>query len=418
MPRNLYNDNIQDVFSIDDLESLKENGYMNVLAHQDDYVMIEAGKDFWKIDTEKGVVTQYKDYLSLQNNTDGELVYSKEYPALNRDYGAVLYDAVKESDYKNLPKFPLQERKDYFENSTKGLVKNKMKGEFEQALKNNRKEAQEFSSNLTESVNKPETKFIADSIKIATDLMSIFFTFLKNNVDKDRREKFLKDIVEKLDKGELDPIDVKILAREYPELEKILHQWQKGKMGLNLETSTTVDKALESQINQQSNNNITIEEQPKLQPTQTISIGEGERKEETLKIFNPDNTEFLLKQTNEEMEQMYGLDFKEKMQELFRKSGSDDPINYSCNLLDDKILEELRTENPDINKVDCAKAIAYINHLIEDGNNDSEQILMEKMSDNSLGTTNDKTLFNIINSMIKRGEELVNQQQRKQTYAA
>ena len=317
---------------------------------------------------------KYKDYLSLQNNTDGELVYSKEYPALNRDYGAVLYDAVKESDYKNLPKFPLQERKDYFENSTKGLVKNKMKGEFEQAL--------------------------------------------KNNVDKDRREKFLKDIVEKLDKGELDPIDIKILAREYPELEKILHQWQKGKMGLNLETSTTIDKALESQINQQSNNNITTEEQPKLQPTQTISIGEGERKEETLKIFNPDNTEFLLKQTNEEMEQMYGLDFKEKIQELFRKSGSDDPINYSCNLLDDKILEELRTENPDVNKVDCAKAIAYINHLIEDGNNDSEQILMEKMSDNSLGTTNDKTLFNVINRMIKRGEELVNQQQRKQTYAA
>ena len=32
--------------------------------------------------------------------------------------------------------------------------------------------------------------------------------------------------------------------------------------------------------------------------------------------------------------------------------------------------------------------------------------------------TNDKTLFNVINRMIKRGEELVNQQQRKQTYAA
>jgi len=46
MPRNLYDDNIQDVFSIDDLQSLKENGYMNVLAHQDDYVMIEAGKAF------------------------------------------------------------------------------------------------------------------------------------------------------------------------------------------------------------------------------------------------------------------------------------------------------------------------------------------------------------------------------------
>ena len=40
--RNLYNDNIKDVFSIEDLETLKENGYMNVLANQDDYIMIEA----------------------------------------------------------------------------------------------------------------------------------------------------------------------------------------------------------------------------------------------------------------------------------------------------------------------------------------------------------------------------------------
>ena len=52
--RNLYNDNIKDVFSIDDLDSLKENNFMNVLAHQDDYIMIEAGNDFWQINIKKG----------------------------------------------------------------------------------------------------------------------------------------------------------------------------------------------------------------------------------------------------------------------------------------------------------------------------------------------------------------------------
>jgi len=83
--RNLYNDNIKDVFSIEDLETLKENGYMNVLANQDDYIMIEAGYDFWKIDIQSGEVTQYRDFVSLQNDIEGELVYSRDYPALNKD---------------------------------------------------------------------------------------------------------------------------------------------------------------------------------------------------------------------------------------------------------------------------------------------------------------------------------------------
>ena len=44
--RNLYNDGIWDVFSINDLETLKESGTMNVLAKTDAYLMVEAGKDF------------------------------------------------------------------------------------------------------------------------------------------------------------------------------------------------------------------------------------------------------------------------------------------------------------------------------------------------------------------------------------
>lgn len=412
MPRNLYNDNIKDVYNIEDLESLKEDGYMNVLAYQDDYVMIEAGKDFWKIDTEKGVVTQYKDYVSLQNNIDGELVYSKEYPALNRDYGAVLYDAVENSDYKNLPKFELQNRQDYFENTTKGLVRNKMKGEFEQSIAKNRKETQEISSNLTESLNKPETKFIADSVKIATDIMSIVFTFLKNNVDKNRRERFLKDIVEKLDKNEIDLVDVKFLTKEYPELENILHQWQKGRMRLNLETSTTVDKALENQqnIDTKANELVQQEEQQQLkqaplQPEQSLI----DEKEQNLKT--------LIDQTDGEMEQLYGVNFKERIQKMFEKSGGKESIDYCSNLLDEKTLEDLKIDNPDLNKDDCIKAIAYVNHLIEDGNNRSEKLLMDKLSDNSLGDVNTpnnmKNFLNIVHRMISRGEELVKTEQRR-----
>lgn len=406
--RNLYNDNIKDVFSIDDLDSLKENGYMNVLANQDDYVMIEAGDDFWKIDTKKGEVIQFRDFVSLQNQEGGELVYSRDNPSINKDYGAVLYDTVIESDCKKLPKFTLEDRKDYLKNTTEGLVAYQMKGQFEQDVKKNRQESKEISSNISESVNKPETKFISDSIQIATDIMTIIFTFLKNKVDKNRREKFINGVMDKLDKKEMSPADVKALMKEYPELEQLLFEWQKSRIGMDIETSTTIDNALKNKQNNNTNVDIKEGEPLKLESAKNIiTIGEGKKEDQTV--------ETLLKQTDEQMEQMYGSNFQEKVQHLFLKSHSDDSLDYASNLLDEKVLEELKADNPDINKVDCAKAIAYINHLIEDGNNDSKGILMEKMSDNSLGVTNNKVLFNIIDRMIKRGEELVKQQERKQS---
>ena len=58
-----------------------------------------------------------------------------------------------------------------------------------------------------------------------------------------------------------------------------------------------------------------------------------------------------------------------------------------------------------------------MNHLIEDGNNGSEKLLMDKLSDNSLGDVNTpnnmKNFLNIVHKMISRGEELVKTEQRR-----
>lgn len=428
--RNLYNDNIKDVFSIEDLETLKENGYMNVLANQDDYIMIEAGYDFWKIDIQSGEVTQYRDFVSLQNDIEGELVYSRDYPALNKDYGAVLYDTVISSGCDKLPKFSLQERKDYMEDTVDGLVQHRMKGQFEQSLKVNRKDTKEISSNLTESVNKPETKFMSDSIQIATDIMSIVFTFVKNRVDKNRREKFINDVMDKLDKNEMSPTDVKMLMKEYPELEKLLYQWQKGKMKMNVETSTTIDKALENVQKEQKNNQEVKEpttlqiEQGEPKPLQ-IEQG-GEIKEEKKEIENTNTTsqkkeieihfDEFLEETDEQMSQTYGIDFKKKMQYSFKKSGETDSLEYCFNLLDEKTLDDLKTDYPDINKDDCTQAIAYINHLIDDESTASKKLLMDKLSNDGLtkGYSFSKVVTNIINQMISKVQELAQQHQKNQ----
>lgn len=416
--RNLYDGNIKDVFSIEDLEDLKENGYMNVLAHQDDYIMIETGNDFWKINTQLGEVTQYRDFVSLKNDIGGELVYSKNNPAINKDYGAVLYDTVEASDCKKLPKFSLQDRKDYRKDTTEGLVKQKMKGEFEQSLNINRRKSKEVSSNLTESVNKPETKFISDSIQIASDIMSIIYSFIKNKLDKSRREKFINDVMDKLDKNEMSPSDVKQLMKEYPELDNLLYQWQQGRMRMNVETSTTVDNVLE---NKQKSPDIQVQEEVKevvqtQENKENKSLELSEVKEEKEQEIHFD--EFLQK-TDEEMEQTHGVDFKNKMQQAFKKSGEKDSLEYCFNLLDEKTLDDLKTDNPDINKEDCAKAIAYINHLIDDENRASKGILMDKFSKDSLnGFGITKAVTNIINQMISKGKELIRQQQQQRTQVA
>ena len=80
----------QDVFSIHDLENIKETGNINILAKTDKYVMFEAGKDFWKLNFDKEELVQYNDFISLKNNVNGNIVYSLSNPSLNKDYGIVL----------------------------------------------------------------------------------------------------------------------------------------------------------------------------------------------------------------------------------------------------------------------------------------------------------------------------------------
>ena len=122
--RNLYDDNIQDVFSIHDLENIKETGNINILAKTDKYVMFEAGKDFWKLDFDTEELVQYNDFISLKNNVNGNIVYSLSSPSLNKDYGIVLAESILNTNIrKDYPEITLKERQNYLEKTATGAIK-------------------------------------------------------------------------------------------------------------------------------------------------------------------------------------------------------------------------------------------------------------------------------------------------------
>lgn len=104
------------------------------------------------------------------------------------------------------------------------------------------------------------------------------------------------------------------------------------------------------------------------------------------------------------------------MQYSFKKSGETDSLEYCFSLLDEKTLDDLKTDYPDINKDDCTKAIAYVNHLIDDENTASKKLLMDKLSSDELtkGYSFSKVVTNIINQMITKVQELSQQHQKNQ----
>ncbi len=428
--RNLYNDGIWDVFSINDLDSLKESGTMNVLAKTDTYLMVEAGKDFWKIDLLTQEVTQYKDFVSLEKDIDGKKVYSKHFPQDNADYGAVLYDTILSTDIKDLPNFSLAERQDYLEGTTKGVVKYFMKGEFEKSVEKNRQKTKEASNTLLETLNKQETKVLHDAVQVVMETLSIFYSLFSHQYKQHKKAQLIKDILHKLDTNELDIKDVlsdRILNDKVPELRIILDEWQKNIKRMKVETSTTIDEALKKQT-QEAGQELNILALPPFREEVKLlvekCIDDPKLNEVAQKIANTDRfqqirAEQFCKNIDTGMQYEFGDNFKEKIQKAFTQSNEKDPIDFAKRLIsDEKLIEELQLKYPNISSKDSSLAMAYINHIIENGNNASRQIVAEKLTENSIsekGTikVNMNIVFGIIEQIIRTIDSVLDKKQQE-----
>lgn len=431
--RNLYNDGIWDVYTINDLDTLKENGVMNVLAKSDDYLMFEAGKDFWKIDFQSGELTQYKDFVSLENNIDGKKVYDRLHPEYNLDYGAVLYDTIQETELKDLPNFSLQQRNEYFENTTKGMVKHSMKGEFERAVEKNRDETKKVSNTLFETIDKPETKPLVDGIQVVLETLAIFYTIFQSKYKQHKKEQLIKDILNKLDNNELDIKDVlndRILNEKVPELRYILDEWQKNRKRINIDTSITADEALKRQQNgeytpEEANNLLALpenKEELKLLVAHIVDdpqVNEVAEKLAKTDRFHELRAEQFCKNIDVGLEYEFGTNFKDKIKQAFDKSEETDPINFSYKLFsEEEVIDELKLKHPDMNPKDCGLAVSYLNYVLERGNNVSKNIVTEKFMQNSIkenGNTNFNfnLIFDLIQKVVQRIDEAIKKQQEQ-----
>ena len=444
MPRNLFEDNIQDVFSIQDLDQLKEEGLMNVLAKTDDYLMFEAGKDFWRMDFNTGELVQYNDYVSLRDGINGQVVYSELNPDNNKDYGAVLYDTILATKIEDLPDFTLKEREDYFEDTTKGILKYNVGKEFEKSLEKNKKNSKEIAQKALEPLNKPETKMFVDMVDVVLETLALFYTVYNNKNKQHKKEELIKDILKKLDNRELDIKDVlrnRGLMQEVPELKQILEEWQKNIQKMEVKTSISAD-GLFNDLEGKNKENLNLK---KLELVFKPST-EGEKGLLALPVHTPMNREEVAnhlidnpkineiaitlsemekfhlfraeqfcKGMDEKLEEEFGENFAENIKIAFERSGEDDPTNFFAKIMvDEKFIEEIKEEFPNISAKDSGLSLAYMNTIIDGG--DKKQVsekLLEKMGKEGLEKPDMKGVLGMIKKMTEKIQKELSQKQTK-----
>lgn len=420
--RDLYNDDIRDVYTINDLDQLKNEGLINVLAKEDNYLMFEAGKDFWKLDLDKGELVQYNDFISLENNTNGRIVYGNINPEKNEDYGAVLFDTIIESEALNLPNFSLQKRQDYLENTTKNVVKQNVSKEFERSLEKNKRKSKEVSKDLLEPLNKQETKMLVDMMDVAIESLALFYTIFNAKNKQHKKEALIKDILKKLDNKEINVKDIlrnKSLNQEIPELKEILEEWAKGVQRIDVKTSVTVDDLLDKAPTEKDENIIVGQKKPLL-----IGEGSSTRREEIIsdildnskvnevanklsesKTFHLLRAEEFCEKMDREMEIEYGKNFSDTIKTAFEKSGEKDPTDFFAKILSDQ-AEEINLRFPNVSPKESGLSMVYMNSLVEDkGKEHVSEKMLEKMGGDgnfSLGSSNILSLVKIIADKIHK----------------
>lgn len=245
--RNIYDDNIKDVKTIQDVEGLKINGNFNVLSKNEDTIFFEFGNDFWKLDKKNRKLHQYNDYRSMEMDY-GDKVFDELTPTSNKDYGAVLFNSLYNSErLKDLPDFSLTERKEYVVEPGKA-VKNSIRIPAKELLQKNRNVANKFDD-ITSNIQSEETKPIMDMIKSTIQLMALNYFFFKKQMENKKKEDFLRKIIDGLDKNLIDVnklMSDRNLMQQLPELDDVIKRYLQQSLS-NDEMASEISKVLDSE---------------------------------------------------------------------------------------------------------------------------------------------------------------------------
>lgn len=188
---NLFDNNIFDVHSIEDIQNLKN---IEILSKKgEEYYLFEFGDDFWKYDN--GQLTQYADYVSMRDAKAG-------IDATMQDYGLAINDSIKNSkELEAIKDFSLIEREIYIKgkaDSVHSIVFKGVKGDMQgisQPLQLNSKEKE--LQDVTKLSNA-----VVDVIALSFAIFKAAGSLLKknelankvlNNLSLDKANEYLRD---------------------------------------------------------------------------------------------------------------------------------------------------------------------------------------------------------------------------------
>lgn len=206
--RNLYNDNIFDINSIDDIKNVNS---IALLEKTNNRILFELGNDFFKYDSNSEKLYQYPDFLSLKSNKN-----PKEITEL--DYGFVISDSLNNSAEIDLVKnFELRDRESYIKKDLhEGLFN--IPVNIAESIKRRTDKIKN-----TVAVKSPELKDINHTINALLDTMSLFYCYYKAIKIRTMKHKVVDLTLAKLTQDNAGSIikDPELL-KQVPELREVI----------------------------------------------------------------------------------------------------------------------------------------------------------------------------------------------------
>lgn len=241
--RNIFNDKILDVNSLDDLR----NEYnVNLLYKKDKTILFELADDFWEFNYETKELYQYTDYLSMQEDEQKNLVFSTKNPSINKDYGESVALSLLNNDLiPQIADFTLEDRDSYIKSEIKAM---------KASVSFNGKDLQQSHSVLKNEIDK-HIKFQAREFQDVQELtatmlktLAFMFAFFKAVKIQASKRGLIDDIITQLNSGKKeDIIRNKDLHKEVPELPNLVQKYDKFFASLSLEKNP---KILKAQLNE------------------------------------------------------------------------------------------------------------------------------------------------------------------------
>ena len=376
--RNLYNDNVTDVNSV---ENLKDDT-LNLLSKKGTTLQFEYSDDFWKL--ENGVLYQYPDYVSMYNHENSKVVFNSNNmeDENNPAYGKMIVESIKnDPSFEMLSDISLQERNNYIKNADKS-VNGAIRLPFSNReidgvgnIQRKSKQVDDITSKSLESIDKQETKAVLDLVKLAIKTLALSFIMFKPKYASYQNDKIIDKIIKGLDDNTLDINKIladRELNQRIPELGNILKRYSEQYIPLNMESQKEVITEI-------------------VKDKEIISVADKLSED---KLFKEQLADKFSIGVIRELDKILPDRYDEKMIELFSKSDQADPLEFSKELLL-KNLEEIYQDDKKITAEEYSLSVAFLAQMVNPKGGD-KNLLAESFAQVKMDDTKESRILDVI----------------------